>query len=773
MSARHYFFSRNLLHLFAAGCFILFISSCTIVKNYPQGKPFVYKTNINVIGNFTNEEKETLESRLKGQLDDSMRSRSVSKVAWSVMKNPPVFETDNADKSMMFMKALLKSLGYFSDSISYQSHVDTVNKQEYRATVTFDVKPGKVVRIDSFAYNFKNTELQTLALANQKNALIKKGDPFAKSAISVELDRLVDMYRNNGFMRFGREEMIGLWDTLDVSLLRPTFDPLEQAAILQKLRERRQNPTANLEIRLKPGHDSSKLKKYYIGNVTVYPDLVYDTTGFTTTIETVDGVKIISYRNMFRPRTVTRNIYFKHGDLYNLKKYVKTINRFNSLGAWRLVNIEQEVRKGQDTADFIVRLTPAPKYTFTTNIEGSQNFNAVTGNLFGFGINLSLLNRNFAKSASQGTTSIRFGVELGNQFVQTQQASVSHNIYFPKSIPQFKWFSEKLTNNIRTLFSFNAANTERRLLYNLTTVNGAWGYEYQSTNAERNRLFQLVWKIPNIEYAYLKPRDSLVKLIANNPVLKNIFTDGFIASTIVGVTLKKNVEKRPSVISFNLELPFLAGLIPSKFLDTQLYRFIKTNIDVTKQFKFRNSSFVLHAFAGIGYALNSTVNPDKKNALPFFRQYFAGGPNSMRAWRLRRLGPGSTVKDFGQIPDRFGDVQFEFNTEYRFRLMTVAGTKVESAFFIDAGNVWFLKKNAGSAEEVFNFSRLGKDIAVGAGTGLRLDFSFFLIRIDYAWKIKDPSPDPANIASQNKWFYGLKQPLKGQLQIGINYPFSL
>ncbi len=773
MSARHYFFSRNYFYTLAAGCFILFISSCTIVKNYPQGKPFVYKTNINVIGNFTNEEKEMLASRLKGQLDDSMRSRSVSKVAWSVMKNPPVFETENADKSMLFMKALLKSLGYFADSISYQSQIDTVNKQEYRTTISFDVKPGKVVRIDSFAYNFKNTELQTLAIANQKNALVKKGDPFAKSAISIELDRLVDMYRNNGFMRFGREEMIGLWDTLDVSLLKPTFDPLEQAAILQKLRERRENPTANLEIRLRPGYDSNKLKKYYIGNVTVYPDLVYDTIGFATTIKTVDGIKIISYRNMFRPRTITRNIYFKHGDLFNLKKYVKTINRFNSLGAWRLVNIEQEVRKGQDTADFIVRLTPAPKYSFTTNIEGSQNFNAVTGNLFGFGINLSLLNRNFAKSASQGTTSIRFGVELGNQFVQTQQASVSHNIYFPKSIPQFKWFSEKLTNNIRTLFSFNAANTERRLLYNLTTVNGAWGYEYQSANAGRNQLFQLVWKIPNIEYAYLKPRDSLVKLIANNPVLKNIFTDGFIASTIFSATLKKNLEKRPSVISFNLELPFLAGLIPSKFLDTQLYRFIKTNVDFTKQFKFRNSSFVFHAFAGIGYALNSTVNPDKKNALPFFRQYFAGGPNSMRAWRLRRLGPGSTVKDFGQFPDRFGDVQLEFNTEYRFRLMTVAGTKVESALFVDAGNVWFLKKNAGSEEEVFNFSRLGKDIAVGAGTGLRLDFSFFLIRVDYAWKIKDPSPDLSNADSQNKWFYGLKQPLKGQLQIGINYPFSL
>ena len=85
---------------------------------------------------------------MKGQLDDSMRSRSVSKVAWSVMKNPPVFDTDNADKSMMFMRALLKSLGYFADTITYHSHIDTVNKQEYRTTVTFDVKPGNVVRID-------------------------------------------------------------------------------------------------------------------------------------------------------------------------------------------------------------------------------------------------------------------------------------------------------------------------------------------------------------------------------------------------------------------------------------------------------------------------------------------------------------------------------------------------------------------------------------------------------------------------------------------------
>ncbi len=573
-------------------------------------------------------------------------------------------------------------------------------------------------------------------------------------------------------MRFGREEMIGLWDTLDISLLRPTFDPLEQLAILQKLKERRENPTASLEIRLKSGSDSSKLRKYYVGNINVYPDVTLDTTGKIKKETIVNGVKVIYSHDLFKPKIFPQNIYFKRGDLYNQQKYLRTINRFNSLGAWRLVNIDQTPRRSQDTADFTIRLSPAKKYSFTANFETSQNSSAISGNLFGIGFNVNLLNRNFARAANQSNTTIRYGVELGNKLIQSQQTSISHNIYFPKAIPNFKFLPEKYKTNVRTIFSFNAANTERNLLYNLTTINGSWGYEYQGNISEKNKLLQIFWKIPNIEYSYLRPRDSLRKLIANNPVLKNIFTDGFISSTIAGLTLKNTKEKKPNVLSFNVEIPFLAGLIPSKFLDSQLYKFIKINAEFTQAIKFNNSSLVFRLFGGLGYALNSTVNEDKQKSLPFFRQYFAGGPSSMRAWRLRRLGPGSAVKDFDQFPDRFGDVQLEFNTEYRFKIAEIAGTKIESVLFTDIGNVWFLKKEAGDPEEVFNFSRLGKDIAIGAGTGLRLDFDFFIIRVDYAYKVKDPSPSVANQLSQNKWFYDWKL-TNGQLQIGINYPFSL
>ncbi len=769
---------RTILQVFVV-TMVIFFSSCGVIpKDYPVKEPFVFKYNVTVDGNYTQEEKNDLESRLSRQLDDSIKVRTVHKVFYKgginrpVLIKPPVFRPANADRSIQFMKALLISIGYFKDSITYTTAIDTVNEDQYRTTVNFIVKPGKIVRIDSFAYNFKQAELQSLALENQAGSFVKKGDPFAKATISQELDRLVDIYRNNGYMRFGREEIIGLWDTLDISLLRPTFDPLEQIEILQKLKERRENPTASLELRLKTGSDTSKLTKYYIGNINVYPDITYDTAGLERKEVFINGVNVIYYNNVFKPKILPQNIYFKHGELYNQQKYLRTINRFNSLGAWRVVNIDQIARKGQDTADFNVRLTPALKYSFTANIEASQNSSAISGNLFGIGFNIGLLNRNFARSANQSTTNIRYGVELGNKLIQSQQASISHNIYFPKAIPNFRLLPEKYRNNIRTILSFNAANTERNLLYNLTTINGSWGGEYQGNISKKNKLLQVFWKIPNIEYSYLVRRDSLKTLIANNPVLKNIFTDGFISSAIGGLTLKNIKEKKPNVFAFNVEIPFIAGIIPSKFLDTQLYKFIKVNTEFTQAFKFSKSSLVLRLFGGIGYEFNSTVNENKRNSLPFFKQYFAGGPNSMRAWRLRRLGPGSSVKNFDQFPDRFGDVQLEFNAEYRFKIAEIAGNKIESALFTDIGNVWFLKKAAGSPEEVFNFGRLGKDIAIGLGTGLRFDFDFFIIRVDYAFKVKDPSPSLDNIASQNKLFYDWKL-TNGQLQIGINYPFSL
>ena len=124
-----------------AGLIISLAFSCkapVIVKKYQPGKPFVYETNINLTGNFSKGDREALTARLESQLDDSMQSRAVSKVFWSVMKSPPLYDSSNADKSITFMENLLNKLGYFKDTITYRSSVKVVRKDQYRTTVDFE-----------------------------------------------------------------------------------------------------------------------------------------------------------------------------------------------------------------------------------------------------------------------------------------------------------------------------------------------------------------------------------------------------------------------------------------------------------------------------------------------------------------------------------------------------------------------------------------------------------------------------------------------------------
>jgi outer membrane protein assembly factor BamA len=151
----------------------------------------------------------------------------------------------------------------------------------------------------------------------------------------------------------------------------------------------------------------------------------------------------------------------------------------------------------------------------------------------------------------------------------------------------------------------------------------------------------------------------------------------------------------------NLEsAPWLLFPFHGPFLDTEVYRFFKIDAEFARLIRYRKTSIALRFFGGIGVAdmLNTMRNPVKENALPFFKQYFSGGPNSMRAWALRRLGPGSVIKNFAGddgAPDRYGDVQLEGNAEYRFPLGRPFGIKVEGATFVDVGNVGFSKKKRG------------------------------------------------------------------------------
>jgi outer membrane protein assembly factor BamA len=773
--------SSTLCNSLIAVLVIFGAASCSTiyVKNYPVKKPFVYKTNISLNNNLPKDSSDLIKSKLQNQLDDSLKARTVRKLManWGinrpVLDKPPVYDPANAEKSITYMRALLVSLGYFKSTISYNTTIDTVKEDQYRTTINFDVNPGKAVTLDSISYRLKQDELQRLTMANLNSSLLKKGDPFAKTTISNEFDRLSYLFQNNGYMRFGRDMLQGVWDTLNPAIFNPSLDPFEQIALLDSLRKSRINPTANLEIRFRPGYDADRLRKYYIDSITIYPDFGQDTL-YNEAF--AGGVKVRYSSATFNPKIFPPGIFFQSGSLYSIDSISKTINHFNRIGAWRLVEVEKKWRAQQDTADIVIRLTPAQKFSFTANLEGSYNQNAISGNLAGFSINTAIQNRNVWKRAYQSVTNLRFGIETGKdtvtdiKFVQTKQLSFSHSIFFPKAILLEKFVPRKMRENARTVFTFNAATTERRELLNLVTVNISWGYDFQWNKNS------LSVRFPNIEYSSLKPKPLLETLFVKNPALQYIFTDGLVSSAIASFTRTGGKNKNVKFFRANVEIAgVLSGLIKKNdFLDTNLYRFLKLDAEFTRKVVYNRSAIALRFFAGVGYEFSSTKNPNKKNNLPFFKEYFAGGPNSMRAWQLRRLGQGSSLKNFDQDPFRYGDVQLEANIEYRFPIANVSGSKLNGALFSDIGNIWFLKKAAGRPdEEVFNVKNsFFNDLAIGAGAGLRIDFSFFILRFDYSYKVKDPSPSPANILKQNKWF-GYKLKDGDQFQLGISYPFIL
>ncbi len=767
----------NTIFFLLTGLLILTtLGSCSLwktVKNYPAGKPFVFETNINLEANLTKDDRGVLLSQLRTQLDDSIRNRTRSYPLWEVLKNPPVYDSTAAERSVSFMKALLHSRGYLRDSISYDTVLQVeadAKPPQLRTIVNFTVIPGKIFLLDSIYYDIDHAELQALTSATMEKTYLKKGDPFSKQTISLERERLVNQFRNNGYLRFTVDELVGVWDTLDVSLLFPATDPLEQILQLQAIQRRIDTPTANLEMRLKPGLDTNRLTKYFVGHTFIYPDRAPDTIGITpVTLHYDQNYTIVYYRNLFKPRFLAQNIYFKRGDLYNQQKFFNTITRFNTMGAWRLVNIDQIPRAGTDTVDFVIGLTPADKYSFIANIEGSRNSNYILReSLLGVGFNAQLLNRNFGRSSIQTNTAFRYGTEIATkgEFVQSRQASISHSIYFPKPVPNMKIIPEQFRENFRTVFSFALSNIEQKDFFNLTSLNASWGYDFTWKNKS------ISIKIPNVEYTFLDKKDSLKRLLNDIPSLRGIFNDnGLVLSIQAGFSIRGGRGRANHIVRINgEESGNLANLIKINAFDS-LFRFVKLDVEFIRNVQLGRKVFVFRAFAGSGIGLKTRTKKNKDQInLPFFKQYYAGGPNSMRAWRLRSLGPGSSLLQSNTDNFRFGDIQFETNAELRFPLTVIAGVKVNSAIFTDIGNVWFRRTNPDFPNGHFTFDKFYKDLGVGIGTGLRIDFNFFLLRLDYAVKAKDPSPHIDNAASQNKWFYNLK-PFKGTLQLGINYPF--
>jgi len=799
----------------------------TFVKSFPADTAFVFGNKIIIKGNLTKDETNKLQADLVSYWEDSLYAPSTRAYGLRfrkgqpffntfVLKDPPIYDSSNRLRTISFMTGYLKSQGYYRSVIkdtAVHSYAMASKKwgRQHRVTMVDTIYTGKQTIIDSEKIAIDTGRLQFLADSTKKESLIiPHKSPFAKALIGAELDRLVTLYRQKGFFLITRDNLIAEADTLDQSLLNFSSDPFEQAQKLAEAEQhRKQNPSTLITIMKRENRDtayqllpdSAYFKEYRIGNVYFFPQadarlpvdsIMKDTVGMTKEYYR-DFTMYYRGKKLFRLSPLSNMIQNRQGRLYNDELFNRTLGNFNAVPAWSQVDYKTVLR--QDTVDFYYILSPARPQNMSFSVEGSRNTGDFlsTGTLIGTALNTTYTNRNFlfkrgAQFLANFSNGVEFSLDKNYPFLQTFSSSLGFSLNFPnvkipKWIPNFNATRATMNRRGNMRVDLSGNYSERNNFFRVRSLVAGFGWDWK----RRTNAYQL--KLVNVELYSLDTLPLLISAFKENPFLRSSFNTGSVISIQGGWSNTFNDRKNPNRTNL-LRAAFEFSPNPLVFLvpvlkTSNIYNYGKVEIEARRQWKYKKSAIATRFMAGFGYNFGS--NPKFGNTLPFFKQFIAGGPNSMRAWGLRQLGLGSSiVSDTSTFRERYGDMQLELNGEYRFDVVTIGSVNIGSALFADAGNVWNVKRNPALPGAEFDISRFGKDIAIGVGTGLRLDFNYFLIRLDFGLKLKDPARrenggwmDFNDFTWQNKEYSvkgpdGKYSPLPRNnyaLQLGIGLPF--
>lgn len=774
-------FTANLLGILSAVLILFMMSGCfssrttysgiTSVRKYPKDVPFIFKNNISLHSNdATKDEITQLKTKLNTQIDDSAKVK-IKDVFFILhyITQPPKFDTNAVKRSTENMVTSLNNIGYYQPEISYT--FDTVikeNVQQKRIIVNYDVITGKRTRIDTVAYLFDQREMQRLADSTKENTWLPEGEPITKSAVIDETNRLTNLFRNHGYYKFTADEIRVTGDTSIAALTTITDDPFEQLRLLAEANEKRDKPTIRLGYQLNDTSRKSNLRKYFVNDVYILPDYHQGDTYLDSSLhlQSLPNYKILTHHFKFKNSLFKENIALIKGNVYRQDDYYKTISNLYRIGVWESPNIDIIEKKDTNLLDVVIKLIPVDQYNFEGNIELSYSANSSSsrlsptssGNLLGASINLSLLDKNLAKSAIRMTNSIKLGVEFNTSyrnsygnFISSNEISYSNSLLFPGFIFPANLYSKPGLLLKQSFINTNISWVNRIDFFNQEIVNTAYGFNWSK---KENHYWSV--RLFNFDYRRLYNRSARFdSTLIENPFLRYSFNTALVMGSSVNFRMIHiNPKKANHITGLKInveESGLLWGFLKKgkrsdptgNFFNEYLKEFVKTDVEYTYTIKQNKSAWAFRLFAGVGIPLTKS-----DTTLPFFKQYFGGGPNSMRGWPIRGLGIGgqklAPFQSYAQtFNDRTGDIQLEGNAEFRFDVAPLFSNSLifKMALFTDIGNIWNFKNtnpSGGYDSTQFQFKNLYKQLAVSSGVGFRFDFNYFLIRFDVGFRFKRP-----------------------------------
>jgi outer membrane protein assembly factor BamA len=737
------------IHYLLYGLFLLLsLGSCSVTKKMPAGESLYVGANINIQSDSVISQKES--SVVKAQLEAFVKPKPNSAILGFPYKvwfyylfgepksdkgfkaffrkrfgEPPVL----ANKGVVTANAkqinlLLNNQGYFR-SVAYGS----LSEKNRKSTANYRVELHERYTVDSIYFSPKDTSAFGKAfVATQVNSLIKQGTPYLFDLINAERERIDNLLKRKGYYYF-----------------RPDFIIIKADSSVGKHK-------VNLSFEVKTSTSQVAKKLYRIRDIHVLAD--YGEKSKTDSIDYTEinykGLKVFDRTQSFHPKIFSDAIGFRRGGRYSSTIQDVSLSRLINLnGNFKFVKNTFELVPRSDSAllDVFYHLTPLKAKSVVADLNATTKSNNYTGT----NISISWLNKNTFKGAEllkvTAIAGLEFqvgGVSSTIGAVNTTRFSIESSLSLPRFTIPFVSINPTRNQSLpKTNFNIGYEVMKRGGLYDLTSLRTSLSYAWkQNASIEHSFTPLLVNLVKASNFSedfaleYFRNPILYEEILDNKIIMSSAYTISYMPATkpssrhnfsfTGGIELAGNLASLLSKLSSNEN----AGSTVFGVTYPQYARFdadIRYGYRITQNIRLANRLLMGY---GLPYG-NSYF-------LPTVKQYVAGGNNSIRAFAARTIGPGSYLRTGSlleqTIGGQSGDVKLEFNTELRAKF----NQYIHGAIFIDAGNVWMQHDVDVYGEDAVFGKDFYKQVAIGTGIGLRLDFSYLVMRFDLATPVRKP-----------------------------------
>ncbi|HEV2481800.1 MAG TPA: BamA/TamA family outer membrane protein [Puia sp.] len=652
--------------------------------------------------------------------------------------------------NVQVLQSHLENKGFFHDTV-----LVTTSVKDKHLTATYTAQVGPRYIIGKINYPDDSDEVSNRIDALQRSSLLKTGDFYDLQTIKDERTRIDSRLKNRGFYYFNPDYLI-----VD----------LDSGA---------GNHRVDMFMRLKDEMPDPARAVYRIDTITAVVNTGNPATRADTSHKnayiTPEGYHIIDPDHFLRPGVFSRTLLIKPDNIYKETDHNSSLSRLVSLGVFSFVKarFEPTSRVDSNKLNLYYNLTPAQKKQLRFEVTALTRSDNTTGTELA----IDWRHRNIFRGGELFSIRLYGGLEgqsvSSTQKSLTRRTGIDASLTIPTIVSPFKLnTSSKFVPKTRIEADYDIY--ENNSLYTLTSSRASFGYQFKNRITSENGITVL-------GISYVRPTnitDSMQVAIGKN---KNLYY-AIEPQLIIGPSWNFNYNsmldprnaRKPNNFWFNANLDFsnnLLGLfsganfnktgVQKQLFGVPFAQYMRFEADLRHYLNFSKSSMLAYrADAGVGISYGNS------SSLPFVKAFFAGGTNDIRAFRARALGPGhyyaGNPNSDAFIPDQPGDVKMEFNVEYRAKLLGL----LNWAIFTDFGNVWTLHNDTSRPGAVFNSDFLN-DFAVGAGAGLRFDFTILVLRVDMAVPLRTPWK-PAG----SKWNFKNATDISDMvLNLAIGYPF--